>query len=146
MFYLCRFYDGRMDTMMVWSTSGAYTTGMNGANHVPNTSQSQIAARFSSLKRSQPKARRLYAKYFMNLLTGVVAGELYNRGIPRRAAKEAAREKFKTDVMDITVDAKKRLSAFKTFQSGAILFGAVGRMPNAGRGARDINKNSARDV
>ena len=44
-----------------------------------------------------------------------------DKGIPRRTARTAAREKLRTDVADMTVDAKQRLNDLKSIQSGAVL-------------------------
>jgi len=43
----------------------------------------------------------------------VQLGEEIERGTPRRAASAAAREKLRTDVMDMTVDARQRLNALR---------------------------------
>lgn len=40
-------------------------------------------------------------------------GEETERGIPRRTASAAAREKLRTEVMDMTVDARQRLNALR---------------------------------
>lgn len=46
-------------------------------------------------------------------------GEEIESGIPRRIARAAAREKLRTDVMDMTVDARQRLNAFRRDERGA---------------------------
>lgn len=43
-----------------------------------------------------------------------------DRGTPRRTARTAAREKLRTDVADMTVDAKQRLNDLKSIQTGAV--------------------------
>ena len=48
-----------------------------------------------------------------------VVGEEIDSGTPRRIAVRAAREKLSTDVMDITVDARQRLNALRSEESGA---------------------------
>jgi len=42
-----------------------------------------------------------------------------DKGIPRRTARTAAREKLRTDVADMMVDAKQRLNDLKSIQTGA---------------------------
>jgi len=49
----------------------------------------------------------------------VAVGVEMERGIPRRIASAAAREKLRTDVMDMTVDARQRLNAFRMEDRGA---------------------------
>jgi hypothetical protein len=43
-----------------------------------------------------------------------------DRGTPRRTARTAAREKLRTEVADMTADAKQRLNDFKRIQMGAV--------------------------
>jgi hypothetical protein len=43
-----------------------------------------------------------------------------DKGAPRRTARTAAREKLRTDVADMMVDAKQRLNDFKSIQMGAV--------------------------
>lgn len=42
------------------------------------------------------------------------------RGIPSRTASEAAREKLRTVVMEMTVDARQRLNALRSVEGGPI--------------------------
>lgn len=42
-----------------------------------------------------------------------------DRGMPRMTARTAAREKLRTDVADMIVDAKQRLNDLKSIQTGA---------------------------
>ena len=47
-------------------------------------------------------------------------GEDRTSGIPMITAKEAAKEKLSTLVIDMTVEAKQRLSAFRTVDTEAV--------------------------
>jgi len=47
-------------------------------------------------------------------------GEDRTSGIPKITVKDAAKEKLSTVVIDITVDAKQRLRAFRTADIGAV--------------------------
>jgi hypothetical protein len=54
-------------------------------------------------------------------------GEEMIRGMPSKTDKDAAREKLSRVTIDMTVEAKQRLSAFNTVHSGEVsLFGALG--------------------
>ena len=43
-----------------------------------------------------------------------------DRGTPRRTARTPAREKLRTDVADMIVDAKQRLNDLRSIQMGAV--------------------------
>ena len=47
-------------------------------------------------------------------------GEDKTSGIPKITVKDAAKEKLSTVVIDMTVDAKQRLRAFRTADIGAV--------------------------
>jgi hypothetical protein len=46
-------------------------------------------------------------------------GAAKESGTPNKTARDAAREKFSTDVIEITVDARQRLKAFRSAWRGA---------------------------
>lgn len=112
--------DHKRHTIPACNTSGAYTIHVNGAIHTPRISQFQIIFAVSSgANRSHPNPMVMYATYLILRVAILEDGEANDRGSPRRVAKVAAREKLRTDVMDITVEAKHRLSALINDERGA---------------------------
>jgi len=98
---------------------------INGANHTPRISQFQIAFVVSSGAQTiHPNPSAIYAMYLTNRVTAldedVGVGDARVRGSPRRIARTAAREKLRTDVMDITVEARQRFKDFTRNESGAL--------------------------
>jgi len=63
-----------------------------------------------------------------------------DKGIPRRTARTAAREKLRTDVADMTVEAKQRLNDFKSIQSGAVFLGSE-PIPSINRGTNNTGSD-----
>lgn len=57
-------------------------------------------------------------------------------GMPRNTARVAAKEKLSTVMIEMTVDAKQRLSALSTSERGAVSLGADG-MLNAVKKSKD---------
>lgn len=57
--------------------------------------------------------------YFVSRINGLWEGEERDRGIPRRIASDAAREKLRTVVMEIIVDAKQRFRPFRRVDGAA---------------------------
>lgn len=75
-------------------------------------------------------------------------GEARVRGSPRRIASVAAREKLRTDVMDITVEARQRFKDFTSDESGATVGGwdnEVARTATNGR-AEVTNSSSGDNI
>jgi hypothetical protein len=92
----------------------------NGANQTLKISQSQMALIVSSRAHiTQPNARKTYAAYLPSLTYNHRLDDTRDNGSPKTTARVAAREKLRTVVMEITVDAKHRFNAFKTFERGA---------------------------
>lgn len=68
------------------------------------------------------------------------------KGRPRRTAVVAASEKFRTVVIDMTVEAKQRLRAFKSADKGATLVCCgVGGTVTAISGRLDITRRNRGD-
>lgn len=63
-----------------------------------------------------------------------------DRGMPRRTARTAAREKLRTDVADMTADAKQRLNDLKSIQTGAE-FRVFESILSMNRGANKIERH-----
>ena len=71
-------------------------------------------------------------------------GEARVRGNPRRIASVAAREKLRTDVMDITVEARHRFNDFTRLGSGAVVGEVVnGAVRTAASGRAETTKSSS---
>jgi hypothetical protein len=72
-----------------------------------------------------------------------VPGDAKDNGRPKRMARDAAREKLRTDAIDITVEAKHRFRDFRRDQGGAIFrLGVEGtRMLVAGMQETRTKKN-----
>ena len=77
----------------------------------------------------------------------VAEGRKIERGRPRRIANNAAREKLRTEVVDITADAKQRLNAFNkdAVEAEFLVVGCVGNNVIA-RGGKETNKAIAYDA
>lgn len=67
-------------------------------------------------------------------------------GMPSTTARTAAREKFSTEVADITVDDMQRLKALRTIERGATSSGFDLGIKRAGRQAKAISSDSATDA
>ena len=86
---------------------------MNGANHTPSNSQSHIVCCTTSCPTiSQPRPKKIYRKYRMSLPGIEDDGDESESGRPSKTASKAASEKFSTEIIDVTVEAKQRLSDF----------------------------------
>jgi hypothetical protein len=93
---------------------------MNGAKNPPKNSQSHTAWSITSHAGVNQKiARSRYASRRVTEVSASSVGPENDRGTPRRTARTAAREKLRTDVADMTADAKQRLNALKSIQMGA---------------------------
>ena len=133
-------YDGgRSDTMPACSTSGTYTTHINGANHTPSTSQCHTACRTSSHTVSHPSASATYTLYAESR-TGRKedADAARESGTPSRTARKAAREKLTTEVMETMVLAKQRRRDLSKVGSGARLEGSDVGKSRAATGRRAV--------
>jgi len=127
---------------------------VNGANHTPRISQFQIAFAVSSGAHTvHPSPSATYPRYLTKRVTPCdeESGneDARVRGSPRRTARVAAREKLRTDVMDITVDARQRFKAFTRDESGATVGGwcnGVARTPNNGRAEAANNTTGERTI
>jgi hypothetical protein len=109
--------NGKRHTIAACNTRGVYTMQTKGANHTPNTSQSHIAICTSSPGNIiHGSASEIYNPYFRN---EYLPGEANDSGRPKRIARDAAREKLRTEAIDITVEAKHRFRDFRRDQSGA---------------------------
>lgn len=94
---------------------------MNGAKYPPKNSQSHTAWSITFHAGANQKiARSRYANLEVNEVSIPSVGPENDKGIPRRTARTAAREKLRTDVADMTVDAKQRLNDLKSIQMGAL--------------------------
>jgi len=93
----------------------------NGANHTPKISQSHIALRTSSQANNHPRLSAIYAPYLLSRISRFRDGDEMERGIPRTIASDAAREKFTTVVIEMTVDARQRFKALRRRDVGAIV-------------------------
>jgi hypothetical protein len=114
--------------MLACNTSGVYTAHTNGANQTPRTSQFLMAwATSCGVNRSHPRPRTVYSKNLSNRETGDRVGEARVKGRPIRIASVAAREKFNTDVIEITVEARQRLNDFSIIECGALVLEGVER-------------------
>jgi hypothetical protein len=97
---------------------------VNGANHTPRISQFQTAFAVSSGAQTiHPNPSAIYAMYLMKRVNvpDEDIGEARVKGRPRSTASVAAREKLRTDVMDITVEARHRFNDFTRMESGAVV-------------------------
>lgn len=96
---------------------------MNGAKYPPKNSQSHMAW-FITLHAGvyQKIAKSRYASRNVMEVSASLVGPENARGAPSRTARTAAREKLRTDVADMTADAKQRLNDFNSIQMGAVSF------------------------
>ena len=93
----------------------------NGAKYPPRNSQSHTAWSITfHTGVNQKAARIIYASLKISKISLSSVGPENDKGIPRRTARTAAREKLRTDVADMTADAKQRLNDFKSIQIGAV--------------------------
>jgi hypothetical protein len=142
-------YDGKRHTSPACSTNGAYTMHVNGANHTPRISQFQTAFAVSSGAQTiHPNPSAIYAMYLMKCVNApdedMGDGEARVRGSPRRTASVAAREKLRTDVMDITVEARHRFNDFTRLESGAVVGEGAGEVARtAPSGTAETTKSSS---
>src|SRR6266545_1988011 len=92
---------------------------MNGANHTDKTCQLHIESTISLWANNHPSPNTAYGKY--RNIRRVTPGddEVRINGMPRTAVRVPAREKFKTVIMDITVDARHKLTALRITNVGA---------------------------
>ena len=95
---------------------------INGAKYPPKNSQSHTAWSITfHAGENQKTARSMYASLDVIEVSTSSVGLENDKGIPRRTARTAAREKLRTDVADMTVDAKQRLNDLRSIQSGAVV-------------------------
>jgi len=82
----------------------------------------------------------IYAVYFKN--HGKLSEGEMDKGIPNNTASVAAREKLRTVVMEITVEARQRVKAFRRVGRGAVFVASSGDTvrPKRGRAAMMVNK------
>lgn len=114
---------------------------MNGANKPPKISQSHTAWSITSHSGvNQKTAMRRYASRKFTEVRVSSVGPENDRGMPRRTARTAAREKLRTDVADMTADAKQRLNDLKSIQMGAV-FCVSESIRSINRGANDIEEH-----
>jgi len=114
---------------------------MNGAKCPPRNSQSHIAWSITfHAGVNQKTAKSIYANLNVREVNMSSVGPENDRGTPRRTARTAAREKLRTDVADMTVDAKQRLNDLKSIQTGAdfLVFESI---LSTKRGAKKIEKH-----
>ena len=94
---------------------------MNGAKYPPRNSQSHTAWSITfHAGVNQKIAKSMCASLKVREVSMSSVGPENDRGIPRRTARTAAREKLRTDVADMMAEARQRLNAFKSIQMGAI--------------------------
>lgn len=105
-----------------------YTRHTKGANQTDKISQYQIAFNVSSWQNNHPKPSTTYAIYMKRRAAKDLVGEEMDSGIPSRIARDVASEKLSTAVMDMTVDARQRLRAFKTADGEPSLASWAGTM------------------
>lgn len=58
---------------------------------------------------SQLSPSRIYSEYFASRIDDLDDGDDSDKGRPSKIARTAAREKFSTEIIDMTVDARQRL-------------------------------------
>ena len=95
-------------------TRGTYTIQTNGANHTESTCQfhkTSVVCFWNT--KSHPRPKKQYAAYLSIRKCVDGTKEDAARGRPRRTDKDAAREKLSSVTIDMTVEARQRLSAFK---------------------------------
>jgi len=94
----------------------------NGAKYPPKNSQSHTAWSITfQAGVNQKMARSRYASLKVTEVSASSVGPENDRGTPRRTARTAAREKLRTDVAEMTADAKQRLNDLRSIQTGAVL-------------------------
>jgi hypothetical protein len=115
---------------------------MNGVKDPPKNSQSHTAwsITFHAVV-NQNIARNKYASRKVTKVGASSVGPENVRGTPRRTARTAAREKLRTDVADVTVDAKQRLNDLNSIQMGAV-FTVFESIRSINRGANNTEKHS----
>ena len=90
---------------------------------------------------NQKIARSRYVSRKFTEVSASSVGPENDRGTPKRNARRAAREKLRTDVADMTADAKQRLNDLKSIQMGAI-FVVFESILSMNRGASKTKKHS----
>lgn len=94
---------------------------MNGAKYPPRNSQSHTAWSITFHTGANQKiARSMYASLKVREVSLSFVGPENDKGVPSRTARTAAREKLRTDVAEMTADAKKRVNDFKSIHIGAV--------------------------
>lgn len=86
------------------------------------------------MKISQPRLRTAYMEYRASLPARLRDGVDSNSGKPNVIARTAAREKFSTEMIEVTVDAKQRLRALRSRCWGAVMSDRLGCTNKAVRG------------
>src|SRR6266704_6848326 len=93
---------------------------MNGANHTDKTCQLHIESTISLWANNHPSPNTAYGKYRRNRRIIPGDDEVRINGMPRTAVRVPAREKFRTVIMDITVDVRHKLAALRIANVGAV--------------------------
>lgn len=124
---------------------------VSGANHTPKISQFRMAFAVSSGAQTiHPNPSATYTIYLKRRVTRESKdGAARDRGRPRRIARVAARGKLRTDVMDITVEAKQRFIDLISDDRGAtrVVWGNEGRAMTAAKGTmKAVNKSIGESV
>lgn len=115
---------------------------INGAKVPPKISQSHTAWSITfHAGVNQKIARSRYANRRVTEVRASSVGPENVRGTPRRTARTAAREKLRTDVADMTADAKQRLNDLKSIQMGAV-FVVSESIRSINRGANATQKHN----
>ena len=115
---------------------------MNGAKYPPRNCQSHIAWSITvHTGVNQKIARSKYASLKVKEVSMSSVGPENERGTPRRSARTAAREKLRTDVADMTADAKQRLNDLKSIQIGAVVV-VFESILSTNRGANNTERHS----
>ena len=112
-------YAGNRHTSPACANNGRYTTYISGANHTPNTVQYHIADP-STRRRVHANKSVMYNVNFVALHSGdELELEDSVSGTPNSTARNAARGKLRTEVMEMSADAKHMFSDFSTRETGA---------------------------
>ena len=108
----------------------------NGANQTPRISQFHIIRCTSSLSSSHPSANVAHTAYRAKRVNAEGLGADIDRDMPRVTARSAAREKFTTEVTDMSVLQKQRDSDLRRTDRGAWEVGSIsGRRNRLRRGS-----------
>jgi hypothetical protein len=110
---------------------------INGANQTPRISQCQMASVISSPGIIiHPRPSTTYTTNLTNHADS--RGDESDSGSPNRTARAAAREKLSTVMIEITVDAKQRLSDLRREEIDATSLFGCGRISRALKGSEEV--------